>query len=270
MSAEKQRVTEFWDRASCGEDLYLPKTDRAGYEEHARARYELEPEIAQLARFDTARGKRLLEIGVGLGADHERFGRGGAELYGIDLTPRAIQHTRQRLENAGLSSRLATGDAENLDFPDDTFDIVYSWGVLHHTPDTRRAVAEVYRVLKPGGEARIMIYHKWSMVGFMLWTRYALLKLRPWMTLSSVYARYLESPGTIAYSVREARQLFRDFCDVRIATRMSHADLLDSEAGQRHRGLLLTAARRLWPRRLLKRWLPRLGLEMLIEARKKS
>ena len=96
--------------------------------------------------------------------------------------------------------------------------MVYSWGVLHHSPDTPKAVSEVFRVLKNGGNARIMIYHKWSMVGYMLWVRYALLRLRPWITLREIYARYLESPGTKAYSLAEARQLFSEFRDVTIKT----------------------------------------------------
>jgi ubiquinone/menaquinone biosynthesis C-methylase UbiE len=83
----------------------------------------------------------------------------------------------------------AIGDAEELSFPDRYFDCVYSWGVLHHSPDTRTAVCEIWRVLKEGGSAKLMIYHKWSLVGFMLWVRYALLSLRPWMSLRTVYSR---------------------------------------------------------------------------------
>jgi SAM-dependent methyltransferase len=205
---------------------------------------------------------------VGLGADHQQFAQAGAELYGIDLTERAVEHTRRRLAAFGLASRLSVGDAEALDFPDETFDMVYSWGVLHHSPDTPKAVAEVRRVLKPGGIARVMIYHKWSFVGFMLWARYALLGLRPWWTLATIYSRYLESPGTKAYSVSEARALFAGFRDVTIRTVLTHGDLLESAAGQRHRGALLSVARTIWPRAMIKRYFPSLGLFMLIEARK--
>ncbi len=199
----KRQVAEFWERAACGEELYLHGQDRAAYEAQARARYGLEPYIAEFARFEETHGLRVLEIGVGLGADHQRFAEAGADLCGIDLTPRAIEHTRRRLALFGLKYRLAVGDAEALPFPNEQFDLVYSWGVLHHTPDTPRAIAEVWRVLKPGGCARIMLYHKWSLVGLMLWVRYALLALRPWWTLGQVYARYLESPGTHAYSSRK-------------------------------------------------------------------
>ena len=113
-----------------------------------------------------------------------------------------------------------------------------------------------------------MIYHKWSLVGFMLWIRYALLGLQPWLSLRDIYASYLESPGTKAYSIPEARRLFSAFSEVSIRTVLTHGDLLESMAGQRHMGALLSLARKIWPRALINRVFPRLGLFMLIEARK--
>ena len=113
-----------------------------------------------------------------------------------------------------------------------------------------------------------MIYHTWSLIGLMLWLRYALLRMRPFTSLKTLYARYLESPGTKAYSVSEARQLFAAFSDVRIKTVLTHGDLLSSDAGQRHQGMALNLARKIWPRRLIRRLLPNAGLFMLIEARK--
>jgi len=264
----KRQVHDFWNAAACGEELYLDGTDRAAWQRHAEHRYTLEPYIADLAKFADTRGQRVLEIGVGLGADHQQFAAAGADLSGIDLTERAVAYTTTRLAAFGLTSQLAVGDAEHLDFPDDHFDVVYSWGVLHHSPDTPAAVREVHRVLKVGGVARVMIYHAWSLVGLMLWARYGLLAGRPWTRLAAIYAQHLESPGTKAYSMRQARALFRDFSDVRITTRLSHGDLLSSQAGQRHQGRLLSIARALWPRRVLEACLPSLGLFMLIEAKK--
>lgn len=266
MNSGKKAVEEFWDKASCGEDLYLQNQQFAGYLEHARRRYELEPVIEEFAEFASAADKKVLEIGVGLGADHQRFAQAGAQLTGIDLTARAVAHTRRRLGLFGLDSALSIGDAENLQFPSDTFDCVYSWGVLHHSPDTPKAISEVYRVLRPGGVAKVMIYHKWSLVGYMLWIRYSLLRLRPWMTLTDIYARYLESPGTKAYSLGEARRMFGTFKGVQIRTCLTHGDLLESAAGQRHDGMLLSLARAIWPRRLLRRFAGSHGLFMLIRA----
>lgn len=263
-----QEVHDFWNRASCGEDLLLRGSDKASFEAQAVARYRLEPYILDFANFEMTDGKRVLEIGVGLGADHQMFAASGADLYGIDLTERAVENTHRRLELYGLSSILTTGNAEYLDFPSNYFDLVYSWGVLHHSPDTPKAIAEVYRCLCSGGQARIMIYHKWSWVGVMLWLRYAFLTGRPWRTLNYIYSRYLESPGTKAYSVGEARALFAAFSKVQIKTVLTHGDLLESEAGQRHGGMLLSIARRFWPRRLIRWVFPQAGLFMLIEAEK--
>ena len=268
MKNEKQEVHDFWNRASCGEELYLPETDKDGYKVQAESRYALEPYITDFAGFKEVHGLSVLEIGVGLGADHQQFAEMGANLWGIDLTERAIEHTRRRLAAYGLSSNLAVGDAENLAFSDNSFDRVYSWGVLHHSPDTPKAIAEVLRVLKHGGGASVMIYHKYSMVGFMLWARYALLGLKPWLSLSDIYARYLESPGTKAYSVTEATKLFSAFSEVKISTVLTHGDLLESGAGQRHQDGLLSLARKIWPRWCIRRFFPNAGLFMLIKARK--
>ncbi len=269
VGSTKTQVYDFWTNASCGENLYLAGTHKEGYLAHSAARYALEEkEISELAQFDQCQGKEVLEIGVGLGADHQRFAEAGARLHGIDLTDRAVEHTSRRFDLFGYQSKLATGDAENLSFSDDTFDVVYSWGVLHHSPDTAKAIREVWRVLKPGGEAKIMIYHKWSMVGLMLWGRYGLLTLQPWTSLKTIYGKYLESPGTKAYSVREARSLFAQFTSIKVGITLGHADLMSSPVGQRHQGMLLRVARRLWPRWFIRRYLPWAGLTMTIRATK--
>ena len=219
MKKDKQQVHDFWNEASCGEHLYLDgPLDRETYEAQAQKRYELEPYILEFADFNSAKAKRVLEIGVGLGADHQGYAQSGADLYGIDLTERAVKHTQRRLMAFDLSSQLVVGDAEQLDFPDEYFDRVYSWGVLHHSPDTSKAVAEVWRILKQGGEAKVMIYHKWSLIGLMLWLRYGLFRFRPFASLSELYGEYLESPGTKAYSVEEATELFFAFEEVTITS----------------------------------------------------
>lgn len=268
MEHDKQQVKDFWSKASCGEDLYLPELTRDGFDAQRRRRYELEPYILDFARFGESCGKSVLEIGVGLGADHEGFARAGANLHGIDLTERAIMRTRQRLEMFGLSSSLQVADAEQLPFQDESFDIVYSWGVLHHSPNTSKAISEVRRVLRPGGRASIMIYNYWSLVGLMLWARYGFASGKPFTKLSEIYDRYLESPGTKAYTPREARTLFSGWSSCEIRTVLTHGDLLIGEAGQRHRGLALSVAKHVWPRWLLQRAFPAAGLFMLIDARR--
>jgi SAM-dependent methyltransferase len=167
-----------------------------------------------------------------------------------------------------LTSDLRVGDAESLPYEDSSFDLVYSWGVIHHSPDTPRAAREILRVLKPGGEFRVMVYHTWSLVGFMLWIRYALLRGRPWTGLKKIYSERLESPGTKTYSRSEAAALFAGAAGVNCRIELTHGDLLASGAGQRHQGMLLNIARKLWPRWFFRRFAQSFGLFLLVSGRK--
>lgn len=264
----KEAVRSFWEAAACGE-VYGGGERSLPLERQADARYSLEPYISGFARFDEGTARDVLEIGVGTGVDHARWAAACPRtLVGIDLTWRALDFTGARLASAGLSSNLQVADAEDLPYADRSFDIVYSWGVLHHTPDTARAVHEVHRVLRTGGLARVMIYHRHSLVGYLLWIRYALLRGRVSTPLSHIYDRYLESPGTKAYTPAEAQALFVGFRRVVMRRELSVGDLLEGAAGQRHRGALLSAARRVWPRHFLRRWFTRYGLFLMIEAEK--
>jgi ubiquinone/menaquinone biosynthesis C-methylase UbiE len=267
---EKKLVKDFWNEASCGEELYLKGFDKDSYLNQSTIRYSLEPEIIEFAEFPKFKGKRTLEIGVGLGADHQKLAEHGAILSGIDLTPRAINHTKRRFELMGLNSELQIADAENLPFEDNSFDAVYSWGVLHHSPDTQKAVNEVYRILKPGGLAKIMIYNKHSLIGYMLWTRYALLKFKPFKSLNTIYSDHLESPGTKAYTYNEAKSLFSKFEIESIDSPLTHADLLNSEVGQKHRGGYLSIAKKIWPRWFFKAFMQKNGLFLFVTLTKKS
>lgn len=267
MKNNKENVRDFWNNASCGESQYLVgESEAEKYKNESRIRYELEPEIIELAEFDQAFNKRVLEIGVGLGSDHMNFAFAGADLYGIDLTERAIGHTKRRFDLFGIKSDLQIADAENLPFPDEYFDIVYSWGVIHHSPDTNRAVDEIYRVLKKDGQAKIMIYNKHSFIGYMLWLRYAFLRGRFNLSLAYIYDNYLESPGTKAYTKSEAQKMFSKFESKSIYSKLTHADLLKSDAGQRHRGILLSLAKLIYPRFLIRKFFPSFGLFLIIKA----
>jgi SAM-dependent methyltransferase len=265
---DKELVKEFWDGAACGENLLLPSNDEEGFAVQAAERYRLEPYIIPFANFEGSSGLSILEIGLGLGADHERFARAGAKLSGIDLTPRAIEITKHRLALQSLESDLRVGDAEQLPYESNTFDVVYSWGVIHHSPDTPQAAREILRVLKPGGEFRVMVYHTWSLVGLMLWVRYGLLRGRPWIGLKEIYSKWLESPGTKTYTQSEAAALFSGARDVNCQIELTHGDLLDSGAGQRHEGALLDLMRRIWPRWLLRKFAKSYGLFLLVSGRK--
>lgn len=115
------------------------------------ARYAEQPWMQETFRYDEFENRRVLEIGVGLGTDHLQFARAGAHLTGIDLTQHCVDLTQQRFAQQGFHSDLRVMDAENLKFDDNAFDVVYSFGVLHHTPGMEQAISEVRRVLAPSG-----------------------------------------------------------------------------------------------------------------------
>ncbi len=161
LDALKNRVRDYWQANPCGVKFAEaePGTKRF-YELVTEHRYRTEWHIPQAANFNAAKGLRVLEIGCGLGTDGAQFAQAGAGYTGVDLTEAATNLARLRFELFGLSGQFRQADAENLDFPDNSFDIIYSHGVLHHTPDTARAVREAHRVLRPGGVAKVMLYHR--------------------------------------------------------------------------------------------------------------
>ena len=273
MSAEatpKSEVRAFWEAGSCGE-VYADGEDlKSQMESQARVRYELEPYIHPFAEFSAlAPGRDVLEIGVGMGADHCEWAKAGPKsLRGVDLTDRAVEWTTRRLETFGFTPDVRQGDAENLPFEDESFDLVYSWGVIMCSPDTPRAVREIHRVLRPGGRAKVMIYHRYSLTGYMLWLRYALLARKPGRSLNDVYETHLESPGTKAYSVDETAEMFSMFEKTDIHTILNFGDLLEGEVGQQHRGPILSIAKALWPRWLLRHVAKNHGLYVMIDAHK--
>lgn len=120
--------------------------------------------FSHLIPFGKLDGKRVLEVGCGSGAHARLIAQADAELTAIDLTERSVQLTKRRLALWDLEGQVLLMDAENLAFPDGYFDFVWSWGVIHHSARTERAVAEIARVLKREAEARIMVYHRHSIV----------------------------------------------------------------------------------------------------------
>ncbi|MEK6279741.1 MAG: class I SAM-dependent methyltransferase [Acidobacteriota bacterium] len=157
----KERVRAFWQANPCGVKFAdAPPGTRRFYELVEAHRYTKEWHIPRAAGFDKAGGLKVLEIGCGLGTDGAQFAAAGADYTGVDLTDAAVELARKRFELFGLQGSFRTADAENLDFADDSFDLVYSHGVLHHTPETGKAIQEVHRVLRPGGRAVVMLYHR--------------------------------------------------------------------------------------------------------------
>lgn len=164
----KEQVRAFWNAHPCGTQFtHLAWGSREFFDEVERVRYTIQPFMRDLVGFDLFPGKRLLEIGCGLGTDLLQFARGGALVTGVDLTPASIELVKACFALHGLPVHAQVADAENLPFEDNAFDVVYSFGVLHHTPDTQKALDEVYRVLKPGGKIILMLYHKHSLHVFL-------------------------------------------------------------------------------------------------------
>jgi ubiquinone/menaquinone biosynthesis C-methylase UbiE len=260
----KEAVRDFWNAEPCGTRYLGGPQD---FDAHTRARYELEPFIFDFARFPSARGLKVLEIGVGLGADFLEWLKAGAQATGVDLSAAPIERARQRCEAAGLNPDLRSADAEQLPFPDDHFDIVYSYGVMHHSPNTQECVLEVLRVLKPGGRAKIMIYHHPSLTGAMLWLRYGLLGGK---TLRQCVFQHLESPGTKTYTQDEARQLMAGFHDIELRVEFSPGDLLLHQPSAKFQSAPYRLLWKLFPRILVRRLGRRYGLFLLITATKPS
>jgi ubiquinone/menaquinone biosynthesis C-methylase UbiE len=129
------------------------------------------PPFSGLLPFAELQGKDVLEIGCGTGVHARLLAQAGARLTAVDLTPTAIELTRRRLELANLDADVREADAESLPFPDASFDVVWSWGVIHHSEHTDRVVAEIARVLRPGGRLALMVYHRSSIT---YWVNYVL------------------------------------------------------------------------------------------------
>ncbi len=160
----KAQVQHYWDRQPCGTQFTdLPWGTAEFFAEVERFRYSVQPFMHRLIGFQHYAGKRVLEVGCGLGTDLVQFARAGARVTGIDLSPRSIELTRQRFALEGLPGTFLVADAEQLPFEAESFEVVYSFGVLHHTPDIARAIAEIHRVLVPGGELILMLYHRHSL-----------------------------------------------------------------------------------------------------------
>jgi ubiquinone/menaquinone biosynthesis C-methylase UbiE len=225
----KQKVKVFWNKEACG--TYVTSSEkfsRQYFDEIEEHRYEREPEIFGFAQFTRFYGKKILEVGVGAGTDFLQFVRAGALAYGIDLTEEAVEHVKKRLGVYGLSAKeIKVADAENLPYKDNTFDLVYSYGVIHHSPDTMKALEEIVRVTSIGGKIKIMIYHRRSLNAFSKYLMYGLRRGKPFHSISTLLYNHMESVGTKAFTVKEIKDILSRYPVVikRITTKASYYDL---------------------------------------------
>jgi ubiquinone/menaquinone biosynthesis C-methylase UbiE len=213
----KADVREYWNSHPCGTQFtHLEWGSKQFFNEVERFRYETQPFMRSLMEFDNFRGKRLLEIGCGLGTDWLQFARAGAITTGVDLTPASIELVKKRFALEGIPVDAQVADAEHLPFENDSFDAVYSFGVLHHTPNTQKSIDEVHRVLKPGGRIVIMLYHKSSIHVYLGTPLYKISHKLKAGTRSLVedWVRVYdgaENPLGKAYSKPELRKMFSRF-----------------------------------------------------------
>lgn len=226
--AEKRHARQQWTGDPCGAkygEKYQFAT-REFFDEVERHRYqEYAPWMPSVMGFNDFAGSRLVEIGCGMGTDLLQFARGGAHCTGVDLTPRSIEISRLHFDLYQMRADFVLTDAETLPFMDASFDVVYSNGVLHHTPGTAQAIREVHRILRPGGQAKVMLYHRHSLY---YWSEIILhrgllrghfLRGHSPEEIMSRYVEYSETnarPLVKAYSRRQARELFAPFREVKI------------------------------------------------------
>jgi ubiquinone/menaquinone biosynthesis C-methylase UbiE len=202
-------VHDFWNSHVNNEYYTAEQRASAAYfDEIETQRYAWHYHLREL--FDSLQGShgRLLEIGCGIGVDSIQLAKCGFDVTAVDLTENALAIAKDyaALRNVSIDFRL--GNAESLEFGDASFDFVYSFGVLHHTPDIDASVAEVHRVLKPGGKAYVMLYHKQSIVNGV----HRLFRL----PYESPRDRDDHCPVVYTYSRRGIREMFGDFANVTV------------------------------------------------------
>jgi ubiquinone/menaquinone biosynthesis C-methylase UbiE len=224
-SVRYRRADGSFEEVELGSQRFFELADEVFYSWN-QPQHTTEAPFGRLFDYARHRGKRVLEVGCGMGCMAMNWAKQGALVTAVDLNPTSITQTRQRFASFGLEGEIREADAESLPFSDETFDYAYSWGVLHHTPGIRTALQELHRVLKPGAEIGVMLYHRHSFLYLsqVLWQEgYVNLEslfLDP-LELGSRYgdgAREEGNPHTWPVTKREVRRdLMPQFADLRIA-----------------------------------------------------
>src|SRR5690349_3574968 len=207
------RVQGYWNARPCNIRHSPKQVGTEVYFQEVEARkYMVESHIPAFADFDRWHGKKVLEIGCGIGTDTMNFARHGASVTAVDLTEKSLEVARKRAEVFGLADRIRffQANAEQLSsfVPMEQYDLVYSFGVIHHTPHPERVLEELRKYVKPGGTLKIMVYNRWSWK--VLWIVFIYGKGQFWK-LDRLIAEYSEAqtgcPVTYSYSRRDGRKL---------------------------------------------------------------
>jgi SAM-dependent methyltransferase len=178
-------------------------------------KYFVEPHIPGFADFARWRGRRVLEIGCGIGTDTVNFARGGANVTAVDLTEKSLEVAKQRAKIFGLEDRIRffQANAEELSsyVPVEPYDLVYSFGVVHHTPHPERVIEQILQYVKPGGTVKIMVYNRWSWK--VLWILFVYGKGRFWRwerLIAEASEAQTGCPVTYSYSRTAGRKLLEE------------------------------------------------------------
>lgn len=164
-----KQVEEFWNANLCGHHFvkaHFPSKDF--FEQYSEFRYKKAHHLNKYIDWKSAKNKDVLEIGLGIGTDAVRWAKYAKTYTGVDLTNESVRATQIHFKLKGLKGNIIQGNAENLQFADNSFELIYSHGVLHHTPNITKAFNEVNRVLKNEGKFILMVYSKNS---FNYWIR---------------------------------------------------------------------------------------------------
>jgi 2-polyprenyl-3-methyl-5-hydroxy-6-metoxy-1,4-benzoquinol methylase len=208
-----ERVKEFWDRRPCNiRHSPKPVGTREYFDEVEARKYFVEPHIPRFAQFERWRGKKVLEIGCGIGTDTINFARHGAWVTAVELSERSLEIAQKRAEVYGLSDRIRfyLGNAEELSrfVPVEPYDLIYSFGVIHHTPHPERVITEMRHYARSGTTVKVMVYHRYSWK--VLWILLTYGKGQFWR-LAELVAQYSEAqtgcPVTYTFTKREIRDL---------------------------------------------------------------
>jgi len=164
MTSSLETVRDFWNAHPCNSDLSQEGDRHRYFSEISQKRFGgREWHVPTVADFKSFAGKDVLEIGCGMATDGFEFAKAGARYVGVDLTPAAVALGRERFQLFGMPGRFEAANAEHgLPFADGTFDHVYSFGVIHHSPTPENIAREMHRVLKPGGTFTVMLYNRTS------------------------------------------------------------------------------------------------------------
>jgi 2-polyprenyl-3-methyl-5-hydroxy-6-metoxy-1,4-benzoquinol methylase len=212
-----ETVQAFWDARPCNiRHSPRPPGTREYFDEVEQRKYFVEPHIPGFAEFARWKGKRVLEIGCGIGTDTMNFARAGARVTAVDLSPRSLEVARQRAEVFGLADRIQfhLGNAERLDelVPVEHYDLVYSFGVIHHTPHPEEAVSRIRKFMSADSELRIMVYSK---VSYKLFATMRESGMWDMGRMDELMAKYSEAqtgcPVTYTYTFDEVRALLEGF-----------------------------------------------------------